>query len=457
MQLSRRSVLFAAFAASSTAALAACGSSDSSSSTGTGAAGAVDGKGKTLTVLVAAQPNYPTQFAAWSKQVTDAFTAATGATLAIETFSNSAEETTKIQASIVAGTGPDVYQLGTTFTPVAYGTGGFLELSADDWKAIGGREKFSPETFGMSGPSEDKQIGIPSATRPFVYAYNTEMFTAAGIASPPTTWNDLIAAATKLTSDGTYGMAVAYADGYDPWKYIWAFTEQTGGSYVSEDLTKAQLDSEQVKNAVAQYFGLLTQHKVVDPAAVGWKSGDALAAFSGGKAAILPMTSAAAVPALDQGAVKGKYAFAPLPDVAPGQTSRPAGAPPAQSIVSGDNLAIASYTPNKDLALAYVKLVTDAEIQQAQFTYFGNLPTNKEALAAVTSANPVLAPMAAAEKGSTPTAFTGAWADVQNGVQNVVVQSLPELAKGSVDPASTASLLEAANAKAQASLDRAAR
>ena len=52
--------------------------------------------------------------------------------------------------------------------------------------------------------------------------------------------------------------------------------------------------------------------------------------------------------------MKGKYAFAPLPSVPPGMTARPAGAPAAQTIVSGDNVAIASYSKNKDLALAYV-------------------------------------------------------------------------------------------------------
>ena len=38
----------------------------------------------------------------------------------------------------------------------------------------------------------------------------------------------------------------------------------------------------------------------------------------------------------------------------------------------------------------------------------------------------MLAPFVEAEKGSTPTAFTGAWADFQNGVANVVVQSQPD-------------------------------
>jgi len=153
--------------------------------------------------------------------------------------------------------------------------------------------------------------------------------------------------------------------------------------------------------------------------------------------------------------MKGKYGFAPLPSVPMGMSARPAGAPAAQSIVSGDNVAIASYSKNKDLALAYVNIITGNEMQAEQFADFGNLPTNKQAFDALTAKNPKLAPFALAEKGSTPTAFTGAWSNIQNGVTNTVVQSLPSLAKGSYDMGSIQTLLATANKAAQSSLDRA--
>jgi multiple sugar transport system substrate-binding protein len=98
-------------ATSAATLLAACGG-------GGGASG-----GGSLTIFIGAQPNFPTQFASWSKDLTDKFKAKTGADLVIETYATSGDETTKIQSSIVSGTGPDIYNLGTTFTPVAYGTG----------------------------------------------------------------------------------------------------------------------------------------------------------------------------------------------------------------------------------------------------------------------------------------------------------------------------------------------
>ncbi len=429
--------------------LAACGGSASGTTSGA--------SGKTLTVYVGAQPNYPKQFAQWEKDITAKFKSATGANLQIETYSSSSDETTKIQTSIVSGSGPDVYVLGTTFTPVAYGTKGFLTLTKADWAAAGGESRLVPPTLGMSGPNPSTLIGIPIASRPFGMIYNTEMFKKAGISSPPTTWDGLIADAKKLTGNGVYGLAIGYAATYDPWKFIWAFTEQQGGSFASKDLKTAQLNSPQVLKATTDYFDLLTKDHIVDPASAGWKSSDAMAAFASGKAAIYPMATSSAINQLDgpSSSVKGKYAFAALPGVAPGMSSLPAGAHAAQSIVSGDNLAIASYTKNKDLALAYAKISTDTAMQVEQFKLFGNLPTNEAALAQVTKDNPKLAAFAAAEKGSAPTAFTGAWADLENGVLNVVVQSLPGLSKQTYDVSSVKSLLDAANAKAQQSLDRA--
>jgi multiple sugar transport system substrate-binding protein len=452
MRRLRHKVSAVAVVASAAMLLAACGGGSSSSDSSSGS-----GSGGSLDIYIGAQPNFPDQFAAWSKDITDKFKAKTGADLTIETYASAADETTKIQSSVVAGSGPDIYNLGTTFTPVAYATQGFLTLSDDDWAKIGGRARFLPQTLGMSGPDQTNQIGIPAAMRPFGLAYNTDMFTAAGITAPPTTWDDFVADATKLTNSatGVYGTTLDYSDGFDPWKFIWAMTEQQGGYFVSPDLKTSGLGADQTLNATTGYFDLLTKYHLADPASVGWKAGDATAAFAAGKAAMQPMVTAQAIPTLDKSPLKGHYAFASLPTVALGMTERPAGAEPAASIVSGDNLAIASYTKNKDLALQFIDLFTSTDMQLANYQAFGNLPTNADAMNQLSAQNALLAPFLEIESNSTPTAFTGAWADVQNGVTNVVTQSQPSLANGSYDTGAVKTLLDTANATAQSALDRA--
>ena len=212
-----------------TAALAACGGGDDAG-----------GDGKTLDVLIGANTQYPQEFAAWQKSIGDKFRTQTGATIRWETFATANDELTKIQTSVVAGSGPDVYAVGTTFTPTAYSTKAFVTLGDDEWKKVGGKEKFIPSTLGISGPDENNQIGIPWVGRPFVMVYNTDLLKAAGIDKPATTWDELTAQAKQLTKPGQYGLAVAYKDNFDPWKFVWGMSVQAGNPLVDGKTAKLQ-------------------------------------------------------------------------------------------------------------------------------------------------------------------------------------------------------------------------
>jgi multiple sugar transport system substrate-binding protein len=427
------------------AALAACGGGDEEGGSG-------DGAGKTLNVLIAANTQYPEEFQAWQKSISDQFRAQTGAEVRFETFASANDELTKIQTSVVSGSGPDVYAVGTTFTPTAYSTGAFVKLGDEEWGKVGGKEKFNPATLGISGPDEQNQVGIPWVSRPFVMAYNTELLKAAGIEKPATTWDELTQHAKQLTKDGQWGMAIAYKDNFDPWKFVWGMSVQAGNPLV--DGKTARLQDPTVQKAYQTYFGWLATDKVVDPAAIGWTNPQAVAAFAKGKTGYFMLTTPTAINSLDAGAVKGKWAFALLPTVPPGATTRPPNGVEAASILSGDNLLIADYSKNKDLAFQYVKLVTDQEAQLDYYRKFGNLPANAAALQTLAS-DQKLAPVTEAAKKSVATPFTGAWADIQLALTNVAVQSLPDLAKGSISTGQIDARIADAQKAAQSSLDRA--
>ena len=424
------------------AGLAACGGGDDSGG----------GGGKTLNVLIGANTQYPEEFAAWQKSVADKFKTQTGASVKFETFASANDELTKIQTSVVSSTGPDVYAVGTTLTPTAYSTGAFVTLGDDQWQKIGGKDKFVPATLGISGPDETKQVGIPWVSRPFVMVYNTELLKAAGISKPATTWDELAQQAKQMTKSGQYGLSVAYKDNFDPWKFVWGMSTQAGDPLV--DGKTAKIADPAVKKAYQTYFGWLTTDKIVDPAAIGWSNSQAIAEFAKGKTGYMALTSATAAKALDAGATKGKWSFALLPTVPPGATSRPANGVEAASILSGDNLLVADYSKNQDLAFQFVKLVTDPEIELDYYHKVGNLPANAAALQTLQS-DPKLAPVAEAAAKSKPTPFTGAWADIQLALTNVVVQSIPDLSKGAVSDAQLDSRLAVAQKAAQSSLDRA--
>ena len=75
------------------------------------------------------------------------------------------------------------------------------------------------------------------------------------------------------------------------------------------------------------------------------------------------MTTYTSAPTLDKSAIKDKYAYALMPTIPPGATSLPAGGKEAASILSGDNVVVADYSQNKDLAFQFVKMLTDQDIQ----------------------------------------------------------------------------------------------
>jgi multiple sugar transport system substrate-binding protein len=446
MGANRRTVL-AVGAVFSLLALAACGGGQG------GGSGGGSGGGGQLDVFLGANAQYADQQKEWFAHIQDEFRKRTGAEVRFETFASAADEQKRIQTSVVSGEGPDVYSLGTTFTPVAQATKAFVELGDAEWAAIGGRDRFTPSTLAMSGPDATHQVGIPFLTRPFAMAYNTELFKQAGLAGPPTTWDQLVEYGKKLTKDGTYGVALAYADNYDPWKFIWMFANQYGNKLV--DGTRVRLDDPTVQRAYQAYFGFLTDDHIVSADAVGWSGPQALSAFADGKAAMLLNTTPTSIPTLEKSAVAGKYAYAPMPAVPPGESALPAGGVPATTIVSGDNIAVADYSDNKDLALKFVELVT-SEPEQLHYTeVFGDLPANAAAAQKVASANPLLAPILQAGAGAVPTPYTGAWSEVQLALMNVVVQSRAELAAGKVSPQAIAARLAEAQGTSQAALDRA--
>ncbi len=213
--------------------LAACGGGSSSS------------QGQTLHVLIGYNSTYPTQQKQWMQQIASEFQKANGATIAWDTYSSSNEEQTKLQTSIVSGSGPDVFSFGTTFVPTAQATKGFTTLTDQDWKAVGGKDRFFQQQLTMSGSSPNQLIAVPWVMRPFAMAYNKDLFQKAGITAPPTTWTQFVQDAQKMTdpSAGVYGAEIDPSDTFDPWKIWWMFAEQMGGSFISQDLKTAQMNT----------------------------------------------------------------------------------------------------------------------------------------------------------------------------------------------------------------------
>jgi multiple sugar transport system substrate-binding protein len=426
--------------------LAACGGSSST--------GSSSGSGQTLHVLISYNTTYPTQQKQWMQQIGSEFQKATGATIAWDTYSSSSEEQTKLQTSIVSGSGPDIFSLGTTFVPTAQATNGFTVLTDQDWRAVGGKDRFFKQQLTMSGSSPSQLIAVPWVMRPFAMVYNKELFQKAGITSAPTTWTEFVQDAQKMTnpSAGVYGAEIDPSDSFDPWKIWWMFDRQMGGRFLSQDLKTAQLNAPEAVSAVKFWFDWATTFKIADPTSMSWKSADAVRAFSNGKVGMLIMVTPTITPTLEKSSIAGNYAFAPMPTIPYGMQQMPANGVPAATIVSGDMLAVASYSNVKDLAFKFINLVTDEQHQLQWTKTFGDLPVNVTAANDLASKDPQTAAFVQAEQNATPTPFSGAWGPLEVSLAGVSSKLANEVATNHYDPSHIKPLLDQANQQIQSQL-----
>lgn len=414
------------------------------------------GNGKTLSVLVGKNLVYATLQQQWMQQMSGQFQQLTGAKVAWDTFNGSSDEQTRLQTSIVSGHGPDIFAVGTTFVPTAQSTNSFHTLSAADWALAGGKSRFFSQQLTMSGSSSSKQIAVPFVMRPFAMVYNTALFKKAGIAAPPQTWTQFVQDAKKMTNSagGVYGAAIDPSDTFDPWKIWWTFARQLGGDFVSKDLKTATLNSSAAQQAVRFWFDWATTYHIVDPHALTWKAADVTRAFAGGKVGMYIMTTTSIVPTLEKSAVKGAYAFAPMPAVPYGMQQRPRGGVPASTIVSGDMMAVPEYSTVKDLAYRFINMLTTNQNQLQYTKDFGDLPANASAADGLAHASATDAAFIKAEQGASPTPFTGAWGPIEVTLAGVSSKLADEVATGRYDPSHVAQLLAQANVQAQGQIQQ---
>ncbi|HEX6498187.1 MAG TPA: ABC transporter substrate-binding protein [Micromonosporaceae bacterium] len=188
--------------------------------------------------------------------------------------------------------------------------------------------------------------------------YNADELKAAGV-QPPTTWDELKAAAQKLTKPGHPGLVM------NAEFYRWGvFLAQAGGWPTNDDVTKMTMDTPEVRQAL-QY--LADGHKAgyfASPASVGagW-GGEALGK---GKTA-MTIEGNWIVGAMKTDFPNVKYAVAELPAGPKGKGTM------SFSVCYG----VAKASKNKAAAIDFVKYLTSPE-QQLKFTKeFPVMPSRK--------------------------------------------------------------------------------
>lgn len=192
---------------------------------------------------------------------------------------------TKLDAAASGGSMPDVFWMHSN-QAARYASNGVLMDLTDKIKgsSLVSLDKF-PKDLVKVYESDGKNYAIPKDFDTIGLWYNKKLFDEAGIAYPNEnwTWNDLLAAAKKLTNSekGVYGFGAPLdlQQGFDN------FIFQNGGQVLSDDKTKSGFDTPAVKEAMQWYVDLSLKEKV-SPNQQQFSENSYTAFFESGKTAM---------------------------------------------------------------------------------------------------------------------------------------------------------------------------
>ena len=136
-----------------------------------------------------------------------------------------------------------------------------------------------------NGTVDGKVWGVPFQRSTIVMYYNKDAFREVGLDpnQPPKTWDEMAAAAKKLTKDGRWGVMIP-STGYPYWMYQ-ALAIQNGLELMSADGTKTFFDDPAAIEALQYWRDLGTKHKVMPEGTVEW--GTLRQAFLQGQTAMM--------------------------------------------------------------------------------------------------------------------------------------------------------------------------
>ncbi|MFE0641659.1 ABC transporter substrate-binding protein [Streptomyces sp. NPDC058877] len=303
----------------------------------------------------------------------DRFERETGITVRLEVVPWS-DLLNRILTATTSGQGPDVLNIGNTWSASLQASGALLPWDEKNFGAIGGKERFVESALGSTGTPGQDPAAVPLYSMAYALYYNKKMFQDAGIDEPPTTWDEVVAAGKKISKDGKWGIGVEGSNLSNNIHQVFALGKQHGADFFTPD-GKADFTSDGAVAAVKQYVDLMAADEIVAPGNAEYAQNQSLSDFAKGRTAMVlwqtPSQTFAA-----QGMTAGEWGVvpAPVPSGTPGQGAQ------TNSMVAGINMAVFKNTKNLDGALKFVKFMTsDAEQITLNKTY-GSVPPVKSAL-----------------------------------------------------------------------------
>ncbi|MGW3420547.1 ABC transporter substrate-binding protein [Streptomyces phaeochromogenes] len=274
----------------------------------------------------------------------------------------------RILAAATSGQGPDVLNIGNTWSASLQATGALLPWDAKNFDKIGGKDRFVESALGSAGATGSDPAAVPLYSMAYALYYNKKMFADAGISGPPATWDDLVADGKKISKDGKWALAAEGSNPSENIHHVFVLGKQHGADFFDAD-GKPDFTSDGAVAAVKQYVDLMGKDKVVAPGNAEYAQNQSLQDFAKDKTAMV-LWQTAATTLKSHGMSDDEWGVAPVPV----QSGSPGSGTAVNSMVAGINLAVFKNTDNIDGALKFVKFMTsDAEQKTLNKTY-GSIP-----------------------------------------------------------------------------------
>jgi multiple sugar transport system substrate-binding protein len=279
-----------------------------------------------------------------------------------------------ILTATTSGKGPDVLNIGNTWSASLQATGAFVPFDDSVMNQIGGKGRFLAGSLSATGAAGKAPTAVPIYSLAYGLYYNKKYFAAAGISQPPTTWTEFVADAKKVTTPQHWGLSVEGGSVSENIHNVFTFSQQEGGAFF-DSAGKPTFDTPQNVAAIKRYLDFIRTDKITNPSNAEYAQGtEALADFAKGKSAmVLWQAASGSLAQLGMNAADIGVAPMPLPD------PTPAGGKKITSMVAGINLAVFKTTKHMDAALKFVKFMTSTPEQKVLNKTYGSLPSVQDA------------------------------------------------------------------------------
>ena len=293
------------------------------------------------------------------------FTKQTGITVDLEVIGWN-DLQTRIQTAVTSGQGPDVVNIGNTWGAAFQSTGAFAQFDGKNASAIGGLDRFVKTALDAGGAPGKTPTSVPLYGLAYGLYYNKAMFAAAQL-QPPTTWDELVTDAKKLTHGDQWGLTLAAGSYTENIHFAFLTSAQNGGEFYDAS-GKPTFDTPENVAGIKRYLDLMQLHKAANPADAQYDNASSSAAdLASGKAAMFLSQNNADSTLKADGMKPGDWGVVPLP--APGDAKAQISTFPA-----GINISVFDYTKHLPQALEFVKYMTSPDVQAKLAVPYSVLP-----------------------------------------------------------------------------------